>query len=988
MTKIAISLLLILQCFTSKAQIITFQDFWFKQELIDNPIIDLNNNNEIEYSEALTVTSLQLYSSEITDLTGLEAFQNLTTLEISSVQVVDLHISTLTNLTALTISYSSVVNLYVTDFPNLITLTIYSTTFVNSNINTLVNLQELNLYDVSVPNLNVANFTNLNHLLLDNCSLTSLNLAPLSQLKIFSCVNNSITNLTLPSTNIIEAFYCNNNQLTSLDISTFTNLKTINCSANPLSSLTLANNTTLQNIYCSDLNLSTFSFHNLPALKKIECNSGQLTSLDLSQIPSLETLTINNNPITELNLVNLPNLTTLNCRLNQLANLNVDNLSSLISLECSENPLTELNLAQSPQLKDLSCFSTSITSIDFSALVNLETLIFNDNPIPSIDFNGLTNLNTLFFGNDTLSQIHHLNALTHLKYFTIIKTTFQTIDLSPLQEITRLCIYNTPLVTIDYSSNPKVREISFENNTELAYLNCKNGKRISQLTTGIYKIKNCPNLTKVCSDPINFTQLYTALTSPSFNNNIVNPLILSYCSFAPSGDHNTLTGTMSLDLNNNGCDANDVAVFNAMVSLTNATTQNGTVSSPAGVYTFYPNQGTYTLSPSLDNDYFTVSPNSTSVTFADANNNSIIQNFCLTPNGIKKDLNVVVIPEQNAVPGFGVNIYIVYKNNGNQTLSGTINLNYNASLESYLSTYFANNFVPTSISPNNLNWDFSNLLPFESRTIKVHFNINHPTDEPPVNIGDLLNYSATVYPLQEDETPNDNVFNLTQTVVNSYDPNDKICEEGSTISTEKIGDYLHYTVRFQNTGTANAENIVVKDVIDTTKFDMNTLQFIGSTSPCVINTTNNNVEFIFQGINLPTEAADEMNSHGSVSFKIKTKNNLVLGDTVENFANIYFDFNFPIVTNTTATTVTALHLDEIKEATIAMAPIPVKTVLYINSKETITAVQLFDMQGRLIESATPNNTITSFDLSDKTAGIYIIKIVTLAGQKIEKIIKN
>jgi uncharacterized repeat protein (TIGR01451 family) len=64
---------------------------------------------------------------------------------------------------------------------------------------------------------------------------------------------------------------------------------------------------------------------------------------------------------------------------------------------------------------------------------------------------------------------------------------------------------------------------------------------------------------------------------------------------------------------------------------------------------------------------------------------------------------------------------------------------------------------------------------------------------------------------------------LNQTVVGSFDPNDKTCLEGEIVSPELIGKNVHYLIRFENTGTANAENIVVTDYIDTTVFDINTL---------------------------------------------------------------------------------------------------------------------------------------------------------------------
>ena len=61
------------------------------------------------------------------------------------------------------------------------------------------------------------------------------------------------------------------------------------------------------------------------------------------------------------------------------------------------------------------------------------------------------------------------------------------------------------------------------------------------------------------------------------------------------------------------------------------------------------------------------------------------------------------------------------------------------------------------------------------------------------------------------------------------------------------------------------------------------------------------INFIFENINLPYEAIDEPGSNGHVSFKIKPKDNVQIGDIIENKAYIFFDFNAPIITNTVST---------------------------------------------------------------------------------------
>ena len=71
------------------------------------------------------------------------------------------------------------------------------------------------------------------------------------------------------------------------------------------------------------------------------------------------------------------------------------------------------------------------------------------------------------------------------------------------------------------------------------------------------------------------------------------------------------------------------------------------------------------------------------------------------------------------------------------------------------------------------------------------------------------------------------IIDFEQTVVNSFDPNDKLITQGEQIPDEKIDEYLDYKIRFQNVGTANAINVVVTDTISD-KLDWTTFQPINS----------------------------------------------------------------------------------------------------------------------------------------------------------------
>jgi uncharacterized repeat protein (TIGR01451 family) len=204
-----------------------------------------------------------------------------------------------------------------------------------------------------------------------------------------------------------------------------------------------------------------------------------------------------------------------------------------------------------------------------------------------------------------------------------------------------------------------------------------------------------------------------------------------------------------------------------------------------------------------------------------------------------------------------------------------------------------------------------------------------------------------------------------------------------------VGKYLHYLIRFQNKGTAAAENIVVQDLIDETKFDLSSLQLTGSSHPQTTKITDNKVEFQFQNINLPAEEENEPASHGYIAFKIKTRNDLVLGDVIENKANIYFDYNYPIETNTTSATVAPLlNINSIENNSVAVWPNPVKDVVRISTQTPITLVELLDIQGRVLDSLTTNQTQIHFNLNQKSSGIYFVKIYTTQGIKVQKIIKE
>jgi uncharacterized repeat protein (TIGR01451 family) len=138
--------------------------------------------------------------------------------------------------------------------------------------------------------------------------------------------------------------------------------------------------------------------------------------------------------------------------------------------------------------------------------------------------------------------------------------------------------------------------------------------------------------------------------------------------------------------------------------------------------------------------------------------------------------------------------------------------------------------------------------------------------------------------------------------VGAYDPNDKQGFPTGYGSERYIrrGDELEYLIRFQNTGTDTAFTVVIRDTLSS-HFDFTTLRAGASSHPYRLESygIGTQVKFVFDNINLPDSNTNLAASTGFVSFRIRQKNNLPLGTLLNNSAAIYFDFNEPIITNTT-----------------------------------------------------------------------------------------
>ncbi len=451
---------------------------------------------------------------------------------------------------------------------------------------------------------------------------------------------------------------------------------------------------------------------------------------------------------------------------------------------------------------------------------------------------------------------------------------------------------------------------------------------------------------------------------------------------------NSISGVVRLDANADGCDATDAVVPNLLIVGDNGVNTFSTFTQADGSYNLQANQENYTasISSALPN-YYTSNPTSYTYDYTGLNHiNNSGSNFCIEASQTINDLAVVIYPSLNEPrPGFDTSYQLVYRNNGTVPLSGgSVVFQYD---DSKLNLLNASETIDTQTT-NTLTFNYSDLNPFEIRTITLNFNVYAP---PTTGIGDVLNNIVTVNPVGSDDFSEDNIFNLEQVLIGSYDPNDIRVLEGETIMTDEASKYLHYIIRFQNTGTASAINVRVNNVLDS-KFDWSTMQLESLSHTGRVEITNgNNINFIFDAINLPDSTTDEPNSHGFITYKIKPKSNVGVGDVFSNTADIFFDYNLPITTNTATTEIIdTLYIETFETTNISIFPNPANNILNIKGTNAINAVTIYDLNGRLLKQLSfPQAKNThQIDIDRLSNGIYFLEIRTGISKETLKFIKE
>jgi hypothetical protein len=390
-------ILLFLFCFPLlvMAQQTYVPDDNFEQELI-NQGFDNVLDDYVTTSNINAIGGLYVSNQNISDLTGIEDFIALVSLECNDNQLTTLDLSNNTALSYLECWGNQLTSLDLTQ--NLMLDYLYcmdnQLTSIDLTANTALIVLRLDYNQLT--SLDLTNNINLEYLDFYESQLTTIDLSQNTNLVELRCGFNQLTNLDLSQNTNLEILICPNNLLTSIDLTQCINLELLVSPENQLTSLDLTNNINLKDLHTED---------------------NYLTDIDLSNNPNLINLRIDNNLLYLLDLA-YQDIEYINCSNNQITDLIIDS-DSLNELFCGNNPISSFDATQHINLEMLEIFNTYLFNIDLSQNQYLWFLSIGSNPgLWSLDLSNNYNLEHLDLYSNSLSVLDMRNGNNHnMTYF-------------------------------------------------------------------------------------------------------------------------------------------------------------------------------------------------------------------------------------------------------------------------------------------------------------------------------------------------------------------------------------------------------------------------------------------------------------------------------------------------------------------------------------------------------------------------------------------
>lgn len=451
-----------------------------------------------------------------------------------------------------------------------------------------------------------------------------------------------------------------------------------------------------------------------------------------------------------------------------------------------------------------------------------------------------------------------------------------------------------------------------------------------------------------------------------------------------------IDGYAYTDSNHNGIkDPNEPGTPGAIVMLGNH--QINTDSN--GYYSFsgLPN-GAFTISCYDPSAYYSscsagttaYTPSGIQVTI---NNDSVQgQNFGAGVPSSQPAYNLFIHPGWHpANPGFDRDYWIWYGNLSSiPAAGGVITFQYDPLL-----TYVSCDKTPAShdLATHTLTWNVDSIYPtpYSVGTTGtapewyggwVGFNLRMHVPAS-ATAGTLIHSIFSISPTANDCSLWDNVVDETSPITSSHDPNEKHANPYNTL-VHGADSTIEYTIDFQNTGNASTHFVIVRDSLDRNLVP-GSVRVTGASHHYRMDNRDGLLTFTFDPCVLSDSATDEKHSKGSISFMAKLKPNLAVGTVIRNTADIYFDYNEPVRTNTTVNTITAgVGIAEVIAAgAVSVHPNPFSdatTISFANDAHDLHTLVIYDVLGHEVTSLQTSAAQVELSGHPFASGVYIFRL--------------
>lgn len=491
----------------------------FEAELEALGYDDISGDAQVPTVLIEAITSLALPNKGINDLTGIQDFVGLTSLNCRVNNLTALDISQNVLLTTLTADTNNITAIDLSNNINLQILNLGGNDLTSIDVSDNMLLRKFFLNgNQGLTSLDISNNIELVELRTFSTNITTLNLSTHPDLESLESYNSPLASIDVSNNPLLELLRVENTNITALDLTNNPNIRSLRVNDTAIESLDLSNQTNLQTLYAHDTSLNSLNVKN--------GNNTNVTIFRAENNPNLDCILVDDAVYSAVNWTDVDGIVTFRdgdyCRYTaipdatfeaRLESLGYDDVSldgqvptalieavtsltindlgindptgiedftALVTLNARGNNFTSLDVSQNTLLQHLYINANNLSSIDVSNNTVLRNLNIGSNSITSLDLSNNPDLRDLWVqGNGGLTTLDLSNNLDLRELYTY-SSGVSTLDLSIHTELRILSAYRTSIASIDLSNNVELKLLRLDE-TNMTALDLTNNTKLETL---------------------------------------------------------------------------------------------------------------------------------------------------------------------------------------------------------------------------------------------------------------------------------------------------------------------------------------------------------------------------------------------------------------------------------------------------------------------------------------------------------------------------